>query len=323
MTSALGWTLARSPAFSSALLAHLGCPQSNLDEVAIRLQESEPPYGITDIELELANRMFAILEAKRGWVLPSAQQLLTYARRQKFLQSGAPLKKIVVLSECTTEYAASFLQPKAVAGIPVESIAWREVLALIRGCLTRARGAERSVLADAALYLGRLVTVQPVDSNLVYVVSLSRSKIGTTGVSFTDIVSHYGQYFHALGINGWPKEPPNYIAFRLDGRLQTIHHIESYSVIRSAGAVSSELSELEWEYDHLLYRLGPGFGPSHAVLNGPIWPNGRYWCMLDTLFTCTSIAEARDETQRRFATVSGHQPLDQDSAAAEALTTEV
>jgi hypothetical protein len=229
---------------------------------------------------------------------------MTYAGRRKFIESGAPTKRIIVLSECTSEYAGAFLQPREVSGIPVESIAWREILELVNSSFAGARGSERAILGELSAFLKRLVTVQPIDSNLVYVVSLARTPVEQDGLTFADVVQRYRRYFHPLGGKGWPKEPPNYIAFRLDGKLLSIHHIESYRVVRTAGDVIPDLSETDWGLDHFLYELGPAFGPPGPLPNGKIYPSGRYWCMLDTLFTAGTIAEARNVTKARLAGIT-------------------
>jgi hypothetical protein len=56
--------------------------------------------------------------------------------------------------------------------------------------------------------------------------------------------------------------------------------------------------EEEWE-PHFLLALGPAFKPENEIKNGKIWPNGRYWIDLDTFFTCMTIQDARDLTQKR------------------------
>jgi hypothetical protein len=100
------------------------------------------------------------------------------------------------------------------------------------------------------------------------------------------------------GRGGWPKEPPNYIAFRYYGKLQSIHHIKSYEVVTNMHERIPEIRSEEWK-PHFLYTLGQEFGPSTEVRTGSIYPNGRVWCMLDTLFTCDTISDARDLSQKR------------------------
>ena len=59
-----------------------------------------------------------------------------------------------------------------------------------------------------------------------------------------------------------------------------------------------EIPEGEWE-PHFLYKIGQGLAPSKEVKTGTIYPNGRVWCMLNTLFTSDTISDARDKTKRR------------------------
>ena len=140
--------------------------------------------------------------------------------------------------------------------------------------------------------------MQKIDSNWVYVVSLGRWKRKGWKISWIDIVEKRKRYFHPIGVSGWPKEPPNYIAFRYYGELQSIHHIEDYDVLTNMHTKIPEIPDEEWE-EHFLYKLGPGFWPEHEVKTGNIWSNGRVWCMLDTLFTSETIAEARDISYER------------------------
>jgi hypothetical protein len=97
---------------------------------------------------------------------------------------------------------------------------------------------------------------------------------------------------------GWPKDPPNYIAFRYDSKLQSIHRIDDYEVVTNMHKQITEIPNEEWE-PHFLYKLGPAFRPANEVKTGKIYPNGRVWCMLDTLFTCDTISKARDISQKR------------------------
>ena len=136
------------------------------------------------------------------------------------------------------------------------------------------------------------------DSNWVYVVSLGSGTPPGWGISWIDIVSKKGHYFHPVSGKGWPNEPPNYIAFRYKGKLQSIHHIDSYEVITNPHKHIPEIPNEEWD-PHFLYKLGRAFAPSKEVLTGNIYPNGRVWCMLDTLFTSNTISEARDLSKKR------------------------
>ena len=103
-----------------------------------------------------------------------------------------------------------------------------------------------------------------------------------------------------MGGGGWPKEPPNYIAFRYYGQLQSIHHIESYMISTNLHNEIAEMPDKEDDIDHFVYTLGYPIIPQKAVKTGNIYPNGRVWCHLDLLLTCDTISEARDLTKKRM-----------------------
>ena len=73
-----------------------------------------------------------------------------------------------------------------------------------------------------------------------------------------------GYYFCPAGIRRWPKEPPNYIAFRYQGKLQTIHHIEGYTVTKNMHDVIEFMPDENWNDDHYIFWVGP----SHHTKQG-------------------------------------------------------
>ena len=50
---------------------------------------------------------------------------------------------------------------------------------------------------------------------------------------------------------------------------------------------------------HFVFYLDKGFKPEHNVRTGRIFRNGRVWVDLDTLFTCETVSDARDVSQKR------------------------
>ena len=142
--------------------------------------------------------------------------------------------------------------------------------------------------------------MQVQQSNMVYVVSLGRMKPDGCNLSYVDIVKQYNKYFHPLGVNGWPKEPPNYIAFRYDGELQAIHHIESYVVTKNLHVEIDAMPNWEEENECFVYSLGTAILPSKETRTGEkIKMSRRVWCMLDTLLTCDTISDAEILTKQR------------------------
>ena len=222
-----------------------------------------------------------------------------YAHRRSFRTSKAPLKRLVVLSECSDEYARHHLETDEVDGIRVEAMSWRDIARVADAARSEGSNAEKRLIQELLTYLGGRMTMQDPHSNWVYVVSLALGAPEGWGISWIDIVEKRSRYFHPVGGHGWPKEPPNYIAFRYDAHLQSIHHIEKYEVITNPHSRIPEIPDGEWE-PHFLYTLGPAFGPPRSrVSTGNIYRNGRVRCMLDTLFTSKTISEARDISKRR------------------------
>lgn len=108
-----------------------------------------------------------------------------------------------------------------------------------------------------------------------------------------EIVKKYNKYFHPIGGNGWPKEPPNYIAFRYGGKLQAIYHIGDYVVTKNLYNEAAEMLDVTEDGNFFVYKLGSAIVSLKEVKYGKIYLNGRVWSMLDTLITSDTISEAR------------------------------
>jgi hypothetical protein len=297
ITYSVAWAMSQSPAFLNAFLKHTLGMAVDPDGVVIRLQQPERLAGITDIEIESPGQFFLIVEAKRGWNLPSLAQLKMYACRPSFVAGDGGVRKILPLSECSSVYATHCFGCTRVAGIDIQPTSWKEMAELAQKAMHGASHAEKRLLRELLTYMRGLMTMQKTDSNWVYVVSLGPGTPDGWNISWIDIVQVKSSYFHPVG-GAWPKEPPNYIAFRYGGKLQSIHHVEAADVFKNPHEKFPEIPSEDWG-PHFLYRLGPSFGPTREVKTGNIYPSGRVWCMLDTLFTAKTISQARDISKRR------------------------
>lgn len=297
----IGWALSKCPVFLMDFLHIVVGYKESITDVEIRLQEHETHRGYTDIEIFLSGKFHIIIEAKKGWTLPGNEQLSKYAQRKAFASALTPKnrKRLVVMTECSDEYATCNLNIKKIDGVLLKNISWAAMAKMARGSLRKSSNAEKRLLKELLVYLGGLMNMQKVDSNLVYVVAIGNTMPKGWRISFIDVIEKRSLYFHRMGINGWPKEPPNYIAFRYHGKLQSIHHIESYKVVKELHHEIKEIPMGE-RYPLFLYKLGPAILPTKTVKKGRIYPNGRVWCMMDTLFTCDTISEARDLTKKRL-----------------------
>ena len=144
--------------------------------------------------------------------------------------------------------------------------------------------------------------MQSVTDNNVYVLVLSKAEINSgTRYTWIDVVEKDRAYFHPWGRGGgWPVVPPNYFGFRYDGKLQAVHHVESYEIVGNLAEVNPLWCETT--EDHIIYRLGPPIRPMQLVKTGNIFKNGRVWCAIDTLLSgeFETISDARDETRHRL-----------------------
>lgn len=300
-TFALGWVLEKSPTLLKLLVADLVAPSCIPgDDVVIELQRRHEQGGFTDVEILSKNVCHLILEAKRGWVIPSQSQLATYARR--ISDPSKAKRRIVSLSAAKQDYAARRL-PKDVLGLPVSHRSWADIKRLVAAAHRSASSFEEKLwLRQLSQHLEGYVSMQNPRDNLVYVVSLSAAPIDAgAGYSWIDVVERDGRYFHPVG-NRWPVLPPNYIGFRYRGALQSVHHIDAYEVVANL----AERNPM-WpvtDTDHFVYTLGPAMRPARPIRTGNIYRNGRVWCAIDTLISgaCETISDARDQTARRIRT---------------------
>lgn len=299
ITYSLGWALAESQRLSSALLEDVLSPREELIADSVRLQEGIPGAGFTDIEvLAGGGDVHIVIEAKRGYDLPQKTQLEKYATRTQ-----PPPTALVVCAEASVDFVTGKLPP-IVAGVPVLYRSWREIEAMVSSTASSTRRhAEKRLLRDLSRYLRGLMTMQDVSSNLVYVVSLGK-EIEDTGMSFREVVVDYDTYFCPVGggSGGWPKEPPNYLGFRFDGKLQQVRHVEDYRVTDDNYAGFEPLKgKVDWSDErHWVFSLGPVMEPMHEVRTGNLFRAQRVWVALDLLLTAGTIAEARDKTKLRL-----------------------
>lgn len=291
ITYSVGWAMSRCPEFLRAVLAHL-LPGASAQQVdSIRLQAVQQGAGITDIEI-IGPELHLIVEAKCGWSLPGAAQLKRYVPRLG--SAGKAAKAIVVMSECSEQYAQTRL-PKTIDGFDVLYLRWHQLEKLAHG--VGDGPIEQRLMEELRAYLKTVVIWQDLDSSLVYVVSLGSNQPKWSQLSWQEIVIKKGRYFHPVGGNGWPKSPPNYLGFRYRGRLQSVHPVKACTIVTDLNPEIPEIQKTDWP-PHFLYTLGAAIRPTATVRTGNIYRNGRVWAALDHLMTAKTIAEARDLTKK-------------------------
>lgn len=308
ITAALAWTLHSSPTLLAAFVREATGHEVKVNGARLFLQRSEHGRGRTDLEIMIPDGAHLILEAKLGWELPGISQLRLYTQRSSFRASTSP-KRIVSLSQADKRFASLHL-PSEVDGIPVVHLSRRDIRKLIQNVsvVTR-RHEERFILSLLADFLDKTMPKRNVESNRVFVVSLSWDGVSPNwpGTSYVDVVTRYNRYFHPVGGSrgGWPVTPPNYIGFRYDGQLRSIHHIEAATVIFDLAEVAPGiLASHRVAKPHFLYELGPAIIPPHKIPAGNrIRRSARAWAALDLLLTSSSLSEAASATKRRIADI--------------------
>lgn len=300
ITKSIAWALARCPEFLKAVINEVMSLEIDTQNVRITYQEFEKNKGITDLEITDTTSFYIIIEAKRGWILPGAEQLTLYSQRKNIIESPVSHKAIISMSECSEDYANTYLPFRVIKDIPVNHLSWKRIYELANSAKTGSSTSQKDLLKELMRYLGDIMTMQAKESNWVYVVSLSTEKPENCDLTWIDLVEKKMKYFHPFGINGWPKEPPNYIGFRYKGKLQSIHHIESYSITKNIHDEIEEMPNVEDEYEHFVYSLGKPIKPLKDVKTGKIYASGRKWAMIDTLLTADTIHEASEISKQRM-----------------------
>jgi len=300
---AVGFVFSRCDLFLRLFFQALGIDiPFEPNSIKIRLQQHEKSKGFTDFEIIYEGKIHIIVEAKRGWNYPTDNQLDKYASRLGYLESKAAVKQIVVFNESTAAYSKTHFRSSLKTGEPVKVISWQKLSQIARNSLSTKTLNEKYLLNQLITYLDKISTMQKIDSNWVYVVSLGSAKPAQWSFNWQDVVNKHKKYFHPVGggKGGWPKEPPNYIAFRYNGKLQTIHHIDNYEVFTEPSEYFEEIPDKNWR-PHYLYSLGEAIRPTKEVRTGKrVTRSMRVWAMLDLLLTSNTIGEARDESKKRY-----------------------
>ena len=294
ITFSLSFSLSRVKPFLNKLIKELTDKKIDLEEIDIMLQEYEDDKGYTDIEL-ISEDIFCIIEAKKGWNLPSKEQLEKYAHKLKEYKNLQP--KLVVVSECKKFYADEKFKKYGIK-IPIEFVSWQTIHKWVKEIGPQCNNYQKNLLEELDKYFKKVITMQDKDSNEVFCVVVSNKNL-MNGFTFLDVIRK-GYYFYPME-GGWPKVPPTYLAVRHKAKLMSIHYVEGYDIVEKPDDHIPELKGWkDWRNClHYILKLGKPFKPNHEVKNGKIYPNQHIKFMLDTPFICKTIKEARDLTNER------------------------
>jgi hypothetical protein len=299
---ALGWTLDRSLHYRRLVLKEIFGRTLDLKDAVIVLQDHGEDGGYTDIEIRSGENIHVIVEAKLSWDLPTIDQLSRYVGRLR--ASGAKYQRLVSVSAADHAHARRQL-PASLQGITLSHLSWRDLQRAARKAGPLAsKFHEKLWLRQLVQHLREFTSMERNTSNLVYMVVLSDKPMAEGRPhTWIDVIEADQSYFHPVGdgTNRWPPQPQNYIGFRYGGRLQSVHHVDSYEVVSDLATYNPKW--ISTDRDHFVYRLGPPMLPARELKNGNIYPNARFECAIDTLLSgaFATIRAALDETKRRLA----------------------
>lgn len=315
ITKSIAWCLIKCPRLLEKCIEDLLKIEINSEDTIVRYQVSEADKGITDLEITDNQNFYVIIEAKRGWILPGYSQLQLYSTREGFKINPAKHKAIVSLSECSEEYAYRKL-PNNIKDTRLLHLSWKSIYEMVDKVRFESTHSQKYILDELKKYIGRIMTTQNQNTNWVYVVSLGKTnaevisekgKSFKSDITYLDIVRKYHKYCCPVGggKGGWPKEPLTYIAFRYDGKLQSIHHIESYVITDKLHQFIPEIPDITLSNMHFVYTLGPAIIPSKEIRVGKkIVRSNRVWAHIDALLTSDTISDAMNISKKREETYS-------------------
>lgn len=298
LTSALGFALTRSPRLLHAVADRIWSSATAADlEAATVALEVHGDGGRTDLQISLPHALL-VVEAKRDWLLPTVRQLAAYAPRVHAVGAGA----LVSLSQASAALASAQL-PADVDGVPVTHLSWRDVMSDVRTLRRSCRGQERAWLDELSIYLRRVVRLRSVADSWTYCVVISNERPGGADQrSFREFVTEEHIYFHPYGRQGWPTEPPNFMAFRWDNAVRRIHRVTKTDVVPSLLDRWPGMPDTDdFNLPHAVYELGPQLPPATPIPSGRNYRATRIWVLLDQLQTAPTLQDAMKATDDMLA----------------------
>jgi hypothetical protein len=291
LTAAFGFTLARSPRLLNLIVSRL-LPSASAETVTVRM-EVRDEQGCTDLEIDTGTHL-AVVEAKRGWLLPTVKQLARYASRFEKRVGGV----LVTLSDVTSKWAGATM-PAEINGVPLIHLPWSEVRTDLSTARADAAGHERFWLDELHEYMRRAIKVRDSADGWTYCVAVSNTLVDEASTRrYRDFITGESAYFHPHGWGrGWPKTAPNFLAFRWNAQVQQVRRVMETVVVPN---LQSRWADLPVNEDtsrpHVIYSLGPPL-PGLPIPNGKQYQAGRLWVLLDQLLTSASLADAYERTQ--------------------------
>lgn len=304
LSFALGYTLQQTPNLLHWFLKEIGIKgirRSSLKNVRIDLQRhrsGDTKAGITDIEIRLPGSFHIIIEAKIGLGIPSIDQCQKYLPR--FNDDPEPVQMLITLVESADQsFVDDYIRQDSRLQNKLVGFHWSQLIPeCIRLMLSKKANTQNTE------WVRHLYDFMDQEFNMkaftteVWLLSVSTKPLWPDGLSFWDIHQKYHLYFdqkhHTVR--------PLYIAFRVDGVVESIYRV--LEIEHSVPTIDQvpELINLKEEWPHLPYTIwhfGPAIPLPNPLRTGSGMYNRRVRCDLDLLLTCETVQEVETEMGKR------------------------
>jgi hypothetical protein len=173
-------------------------------------------------------------------------------------------------------------------------LGWSDLVGLARAASRVGPSPERHLAEELATYLRGVADMRDTGSNQVYVVALNRDAREGWPADLTTVAEvERHRIYHFPTVGSYPKIVPNYMGFRYDGWLHSIHHVDEYVVADSPYGHFPGAPEMKWDVPNFLLHLGPPIRPDHEVRTAKGIPQSmRVTVDIDLLLTSATITEA-------------------------------
>jgi hypothetical protein len=302
LSFALGYTFQQCPLLLQWFLRAIGISgvhQSALQRASIHLQQhrsGEPGQGITDIEVYLRGEFHVIIEVKVGLAVPTIEQCRKYLTRFH----DEPSQKLVALIQSPDRaLLEGYAKQERALSKRLVAFQWAdfipECVRLMLG--TSASAHEKEWVRSFYSFLDQEYPMKAFSTE-VWILPISTEPLWLNGMSHWDIHREYQVWWdyreHSVR--------PLYLAFRFDGKLDSIYRVRSIEhgipiinlvpEMRNIKRDWPKLPSTVWHFDQAVKLTRP-------LITGPGMYNRRVRCDLDLLLFCNSVKEIEEEMRNR------------------------
>ncbi|MDZ7620515.1 MAG: hypothetical protein U1E05_26225 [Patescibacteria group bacterium] len=301
LSFALGYTFQQCLPFLQWFLKQIGIAgvyRSSLQRARIDLQRSASGQGITDIEIHLPGHFHVIVEAKVGLAVPTIDQCQKYLPR--FRTTSEPIQKLVALVQSPDQtFVKEYGQHDKQLSKSLVRFIWPrlvpECIRLMTG--TSLRPEEREWIRGFFNFLDQEFSMKAFTTE-VWILAISTEALWPNGMSHWEIHQKYRVWWdyreHSVR--------PLYIAFRVDGVLDSIYQVTRVEHGVPIIDLVPEMKRIRnsWpKQPATIWHLGPPVLLAEPLKTGGGMYNRRVRCDLDLLLTCSSVQEIEVEMRKR------------------------